>query len=190
MNLTKRFDDAARYASVVHGGQTRKATEIPYFAHVLGVAALVLDHGGDEDQAIAGLLHDAAEDVGGAGRLEDIRVRFGDRVADIVEVCSDTLEDPKPPWRARKEAFLATLPTAYADAMPVVAADKLHNARSILRDYQLIGEELWGRFRAGRKGQLWYYGELVPIFRERIPGPLAEELAHVVDRIRDAVGAA
>lgn len=190
MHLTKRFDDAVQYASLVHGGQTRKSTGIPYLAHVLSVAALVLDHGGDEDQAIAALLHDAAEDAGGVERLEHIRVHFGDRVADIVDVCSDTFENPKPPWRERKEAFLARLPDAPKDALLVVAADKLHNAGSILRDYQTMGEELWDRFTAGRDGQLWYYGEVVPILLEQIPGPLVDELAHTVERLRQAAGSA
>jgi (p)ppGpp synthase/HD superfamily hydrolase len=190
MHLTTRFDDAVQYASIVHGGQTRKSTSIPYFAHVLSVTALVLDHGGDEEQAIAALLHDAAEDVGGQARLDHIRAHFGDRVADIVDVCSDTFENPKPPWKERKEAFLARLPNAPKDALLVVAADKLHNVGSILRDYQLIGEELWDRFRAGRDGQLWYYGEVVPVLQELIPGPLVDELAHTVRRLRDAAGSA
>ncbi len=190
MHLTKRFDDAMQYASIVHGGQTRKSTGIPYLAHVLAVAALVLDHDGDEDQAIAALLHDAAEDVGGETRLAHIRAHFGDRVADIVDVCSDTFEDPKPPWRERKEAFLARLPDAPKEALLVVAADKLHNAGSILRDYQLIGEDLWDRFSSGRDGQLWYYDEVVPILLEQIPGPLVNELAHTVQRLRQAAGSA
>jgi len=190
MHLSTRFDDAVQYASIVHGGQTRKSTGIPYLAHVLSVAALVLDHGGDEDQAIAGLLHDAAEDAGGEERLNHIRARFGDRVADIVDVCSDTLEDPKPPWRKRKETFLARLPEASGDALLVVAADKLHNAGSILRDYQLMGDALWSRFTAGRDGQLWYYGEIVPILLEQFPSPLVNELAHTVERLLEATGPA
>ena len=121
--LTQRFDDALAYAAEVHRGDVRKGSGTPYLAHLLSVAALVIENGGDEDQAIAALLHDAPEDAGGRERLEDIRRRFGDRVAGIVEACTDTFDDPKPPWRERKEAFLERLTGAPADALPVVAAD-------------------------------------------------------------------
>ena len=188
VHLTKRFDEAVAYATVVHAGQTRKSTGIPYLAHLFGVTALVLENGGDEDQAIGALLHDAAEDSGGTDRLDDIRARFGDRVAEIVDACSDTLETTKPPWPERKERFIARLPEAPGDALPVIAADKLHNARAILRDYLFLGEALWDRFNAGREGQFWYFGSLLPILQERLPGHLTDELAATIGRLREAAG--
>jgi (p)ppGpp synthase/HD superfamily hydrolase len=181
--LTDRFDEALTYASDVHRTQTRKGDGVPYVAHVLAAASLVLEFGGDEDQAIAALLHDAAEDAGGADRVRDIRARFGARVADIVEVCSDTLEDPKPPWRDRKETFLERLETAPADALLVIAADKLHNAGSILRDLRRVGETVWDRFSAGRDSQLWYYRRLTSILILRLPGPLTDEFAATVEQL-------
>lgn len=183
-HLTGRFDAAVRYASIVHGGQTRKETGIPYLAHLFAVTALVLESGGDEDQAVAAMLHDAAEDAGGRHRIIDIRSRFGDRVAHIVEVCSDTLESPKPPWRDRKAMFLERLIAADPDVLLVAAADKLHNARSMVQDYLYLGDELWGRFHAGRDGQLWYYDSLVAVLSERLPGHLTDELIRTVDRLR------
>ena len=184
--LTRRFDDALLYASHVHGGQKRKATEIPYIAHLLGVASLVLEDGGDEDEAIAALLHDAGEDQGGAPRVADIRARFGDRVADIVAACSDSdVVDPrkKPPWRNRKRKYLAHLRAYPPDVLRVSVADKLHNARAILADYRQHGNALWKRFNAGRDDQLWYYRSLVDRFRQMRPGRLTDELARVVGEL-------
>ncbi|MFH2072142.1 MAG: HD domain-containing protein [Actinomycetota bacterium] len=187
--LTARFDDALRYAADVHRAQVRKGSDIPYLAHLLSVAALVIEHGGDEDQAIGALLHDAAEDAGGAERIADIRHRYGDRVAEIVDACSDTLETPKPPWRIRKEAYLARLSEAADEVLLVSAADKLHNARSILSDYLEVGDDLWDRFTTGRDGQLWYYGEVTAILRRRLPGRLTDELADTVTRLGHEAGA-
>lgn len=184
MRLSPTFDQALVYASDVHRDQPRKETEIPYVSHLLGVCALVLVDGGEEDEAIAALLHDAAEDHGGAERIADIRSTFGDRVAHIVEACSDTLEDPKPDWRPRKEAYLAHL---HAEKDPgilrVSLADKLDNSRAILRDLKLIGDEVWPRFNAGKEGQLWYYRSLVEAFRGRVTSPMLEELERVVSEI-------
>lgn len=182
--LTDRFDRALLYANQVQGGQTRKGMPIPYIAHLLGVASLVLEDGGDEDEAIAGLLHDSVEDQGGQPRLTDIRARFGDRVACIVDACTDADTIPKPEWRKRKEKYLRHLESVSVDALRVSAADKLHNARAILRDYRSDGEQLWGRFNGGREGTLWYYTELVAILTQRSPGSLlVEELERVVDEL-------
>jgi (p)ppGpp synthase/HD superfamily hydrolase len=157
--LSDRFDRALVYATEVHAGQLRKGTQIPYIAHLLAVAGLVLEHGGDEDQAIAALLHDAAEDHGGEVRLADIRGRFGDRVEAIVRECSDALPvgaEPKKPWKERKEAYLSHLEHADEGVLLVSAADKLHNARAVLLDYRDVGEAVWTRFKGGREGTLCY----------------------------------
>ncbi|MFZ1061631.1 MAG: HD domain-containing protein [Candidatus Rokuibacteriota bacterium] len=186
--LTSRFDEAFLYAAIVHAGQKRKGTEIPYIAHLLSVAGLVLEDGGDEEEAIAALLHDAVEDGGGRARLEDIRARFGERVAAIVEGCSDSDTVPKPPWRERKERHLKHLRDASPSVLRVSAADKLHNARAILADYRAQGESLWKRFNAGRDDILWYYRCLVGIFRERGPASLTEELDQAVSEIEALAG--
>jgi GTP pyrophosphokinase len=152
----------------------------PYLAHLLGVAAIVLQHGGDESEAIAALLHDAIEDQGGAAVREEIRRRFGDVVAEIVDGCSDAHTTPKPPWRGRKESYISRLRAASTSVRLVSAADKLHNARALLREYRLRGESLWARFHGGREGTLWYYRAVVEALREAGDGPLVEELGRVV----------
>src|SRR5581483_11417276 len=146
MVLDDRFMRAAAKAAEVHRDQMRKGTEIPYFAHLLAVCALVLQDGGTEDEAIAALLHDAAEDQGGEAMLGEIEAEFGSDVSEIVAECSDTFESPKPPWRARKERYIAHLPQASRSALRVSVADKLDNARAILIDYRCLGEDLWARF--------------------------------------------
>lgn len=181
--LGPRFEEAFGFAARLHAGQLRKGTGIPYVAHLLAVAGLVLEDGGDEDEAIAALLHDAAEDQGGAAVLGEIRERFGDRVAAIVRDCSDTLEQPKPPWRPRKEAYLRRLGSAPPDVLRVALADKLHNARSVLADLRTLGPALWGRFNAPRDDQLWYFRALVDLFARRKPGPMTDELARIVAAI-------
>jgi len=186
--LTDTFDDALVYAARLHRRQRRKASGVPYVAHLLAVAALVLEAGGSQDEAIAALLHDAPEDQGGEETLADIRRRFGDTVADIVADCSDTLASPKPPWRPRKEAYLAHLAHAAPSVRLVSAADKLHNARSILRDYRELGEVVWGRFRGGREGTLWYYRTLVDILQSTGDGPLLDELARTVAELERLAG--
>ena len=160
MELGERFARALARAAEIHSEQKRKGTEIPYVAHVLAVCALVLQDGGDETEAIAALLHDAAEDQGGEAMLETIRSEFGADVARIVAECSDTFEQPKPPWRARKESYLAHLPEASASALRVSVADKLDNARAILSDYRRLGDDLWTRFNPDAD-QPWYYRSLV-----------------------------
>ena len=181
--LTERFQRALVYATVVHGGQVRKGTAVPYVSHLLAVCALVLEDGGDEDEAIAALLHDAVEDCGGRPRLEDIRCQFGERVANIVEACSDTDETPKPPWKERKTRYNAHIRDASPEVRRVSCADKLHNARSILRDYRELGEQLWTRFNAGGDEQLWYYRELVEAFRQADPTAIVGELERVVSAL-------
>jgi (p)ppGpp synthase/HD superfamily hydrolase len=181
--LTPRFVEALAYAAAVHAGQSRKGTTVPYVAHVLGVCALVLEDGGGEDEAIAALLHDAVEDGGGLPVLAEIRRRFGDRVAEIVWACSDTDETPKPPWKERKVRYIAHVRAAGADARRVSCADKLHNARAILRDYRLEGERLWERFNAPADEQLWYYRALVEAFQQPGRTPLVDELERVVGQL-------
>jgi len=165
IKLGPRFLRAFQFAAEKHAAQTRKASTIPYIAHLMGVASLVLEGGGDEDLAIAALLHDVVEDCGGAPMLKDVRRRFGKRVADVVDGCTDSDADPKPPWRERKENYLRHLKRADAGTRLVSAADKLNNIRSILTDYREIGESVWARFNGGREGTLWYYRALRDEFR-------------------------
>ncbi|NVO14056.1 MAG: HD domain-containing protein [Rhodoplanes sp.] len=186
--LTDRFDRALLYATHVHGGQVRKGTSTPYVAHLLAVAATVLEYGGDEDLAIAALLHDSVEDQGGNARLADVRNRFGERVARIVEACSDSLADAakgerKAAWRDRKEAYLAHLDHAHEDILRVSLADKVHNARAILRDLRKteIGDKIWDRFSQPKEQTLWYYRNLSDQFRRLLPGQLSEELHEIVE---------
>ncbi|MBA3426123.1 MAG: HD domain-containing protein [Rubrobacter sp.] len=189
MHYGHKFEEAMSYASQVHAEQKRKGTEIPYITHLLAVTAIVGENGGTEDEAVAALLHDAPEDQGGEERLEDIRIRFGDEVAEIVAACSDTFETPKPPWRERKEAYIAHIREAPESARLVSAADKLHNARSILSDYREVREDLWRRFTGGREGTLRYYGALVEAFQETGTKPaIVEELDRTVAELRRLTG--
>jgi (p)ppGpp synthase/HD superfamily hydrolase len=180
--LSDRFERALIYAFRKHLGQGRKGTKVPYISHLLAVAGLVLEAGGDEDLAIAALLHDVVEDCGGRPMLRGIRRRFGKRVANIVEGCSDSFESPKPPWRERKEQYLAHLRAAGSDERLVSAADKLHNASTILRDYREFGEPIFERFQGKRDGTLWYYRSLVSEFK-RMPNRLGNELERVVTEL-------
>lgn len=164
----------------MHATQTKKGSGVPYIAHLLGVASLVLEAGGDEDLAIAALLHDVVEDCGGLPILKQVQRRFGKRVAHIVDGCTDSYTDPKPPWRQRKEQYLEKLRTEDDETRLVSAADKLYNARSILSDYRHLGEKLWQRFTGKREGTLWYYRALLQEFRQRAPNRLTEELEEVV----------
>jgi len=184
--LTERFLAAVALAQEVHGHERRTGTEIPYLAHLLVVTGLVIEDGGDEDQAIAAMLHDTVEDGGGRPMLERIGRSFGPRVAAIVEGCSDTVEgDPAEPWIERKRRYLAHLPTVEDDAILRVAlADKVHNARSIVRDYREEGHALWERFtQKSAREQLWYYSGLLEFFDRRRPGPLTEDLWRAVGEL-------
>lgn len=183
--LTQRFDDALLYGSHVHGGHKRKGTSIPYLSHLLAVASLTLEHGGTEDQAIAALLHDAAEDQGGKERLDDIRARFGDGVAEIVHDCTDSWEQPKPDWHKRKRDYIASLESKPDSSLLVSLADKTHNARCIVTDLHLEGAKLWDRFTKPASATLWYYRELETFFSQRRPGPLARELKRAVDEMHE-----
>jgi GTP pyrophosphokinase len=180
IKLGPRFLRAFRFAAAKHAGQTRKASTIPYIAHLIGVASLVLEAGGDEDLAIAALLHDVVEDCGGAPMLKEVQRRFGKRVAHIVDGCTDSDTDPKPTWRDRKENYLRHLKTADAGTRLVSAADKLNNIRSILTDYREIGESVWARFNGGREGTLWYYRALRDEFRRREGNWLIREYERAV----------
>ena len=173
--LGPRLQRAFRYAAGKHAGQTRKQTAVPYLSHLMAVASLVLEAGGDEDLAIAALLHDVVEDCGGTPTLRDVEKKFGPRVARVVEGCTDTVLDPKPPWRQRKEDYLRELKDADSDTRLVSAADKLHNVRSILTDYRQQGETIWSRFNGKKDGTLWYYRALRDEF-QRTPNRLTEEL--------------
>jgi (p)ppGpp synthase/HD superfamily hydrolase len=183
VKLGPRFLRAFSFAAEKHAAQTRKASTIPYIAHLMGVASLVLEFGGDEDLAIAALLHDIVEDCGGAPMLKEVRRRFGTRVARIVDGCTDSDTTPKPPWRERKETYIRHLKGADADTRLVSAADKLNNVRSILSDYREVGESIWARFNGGREGTLWYYRALLKEFLRRKPSRLIRELELAVGEL-------
>ena len=183
MPYGEKFEEALIYAARLHRDQPRKATGIPYVTHLLAVAAIVGENGGTEDEVVAALLHDAPEDQGGEARLAEIRERFGAEVADIVAGNSDTYQEPKPPWRGRKERYVAHVARAPHSVRLVSAADKLHNARSVLADLRCLGEDLWPRFNGGREGTLWYYRALVEAFRSAGSNPVVEELDRVVGEL-------
>ncbi len=183
MPYTEKFDSALVYASRLHRDQYRKGTRVPYITHLLAVAAIVGENGGTEDEVVAALLHDAPEDQGGKAILQEIRARFGGEVAKIVEGCTDTYEDPKPPWRERKERYVAHLAGAPASVRLVSSADKLHNARAVLSDYRSLGEDLWTRFNGGKRGTLWYYRAIVEALQTEEDAPVVEELDRVVTEL-------
>lgn len=176
VKLGPRFLNAFAFAAQKHSGQTRKASTIPYIAHLMGVASLVLEAGGDEDLAIAALLHDVVEDCGGAPMLKEVSTRFGKRVAKIVDGCTDADTYPKPPWRQRKEEYIARLQGEGPDTQLVSASDKLNNIRSIISDYRAIGESVWSRFNGGREGTLWYYRTLRDQYLRHKPNRITREL--------------
>ena len=178
--LTDRFGAVFLYAHQLHRAQTRKGTPIPYISHLMTVAALVIEHGGNEDQAIGALLHDAAEDQGGAETLEEIRKRFGDAVAEIVADCTDAWTEPKPEWRSRKEAYLAKLPAKPTQSLLVSLAYKAPNAEATLFDYRVLGEPLWDWFNGGAEGTRWYYGALARVFSTTMRGRLSDRLSRAV----------
>jgi (p)ppGpp synthase/HD superfamily hydrolase len=183
VKLGPRFLRAFLFAAEKHAGQARKASTIPYIAHLMGVASLVLEFGGDEDMAIAALLHDVVEDCGGAPMLKEVQRRFGSRVAKIVDGCTDSDTDPKPPWRERKENYIRHLNSADAETRLVSAADKLNNVRSILSDHREVGESIWERFNGARDGTLWYYRALLEEFLRRKPNRLIRELELAVQEL-------
>ena len=168
--LTKRYAAAVAYASIIHAGDVRKGTEISYLCHLLGVSSLVIEAGGDEDQAIAGLLHDAVEDTGGMARADDIRARFGDRVTEIVIACSDSTDEEwkrDTPYSKRKRIYLDRIKTEPMDYLLVTMADKVHNARAIVTDLHVHGTEVIGKFNGEANQVLDYYQECLAIAKER-----------------------
>jgi (p)ppGpp synthase/HD superfamily hydrolase len=186
-HLGPRLQRAFRYAAEKHAGQTRKRTAVPYLSHLMAVASLVLEAGGDEDMAIAALLHDVVEDCGGMPRLREVRKQFGPRVAKIVEGCTDSFGDPKPEWMERKKNYLGEVKHADIETRLVSAADKLHNVRTILADYRRDGESVWKRFSGKREGTLWYYRALSDEYR-RHPNRITRELEIAVGELDRAVG--
>ena len=188
IKLGSRFHRAFLFAAEKHAGQARKASTIPYIAHLMGVASLVLEFGGDEDLAIAALLHDVVEDCGGIPMLKEVRRRFGSRVAKIVDGCTDSNNNPKPPWRERKENYLKHLKKADVGTRLVSAADKLNNVRSILSDHRDVGEAIWDRFNGGRDGTLWYYRALLEEFLRRKPNRLTKELEIAIRELESRAG--
>ncbi|MFN8594475.1 MAG: HD domain-containing protein [Thermomicrobiales bacterium] len=192
MQPTERFLEAMALASQLHANQRRKGSDTPYLAHLLAVTALVLEHGGTEDEAIAALLHDAVEDQGGRPTLEAIRARFGDHIAATVSGLTDTDEIHKPSWRPRKERYIAHLRTAPYSVRLIAAADKLHNARSVRNDYRARGESVWNTFTGGRDGTLWFYPAVLDALQsaatphEARLNALLEELAVVVNDLEIA----
>jgi (p)ppGpp synthase/HD superfamily hydrolase len=183
MAYSSRFETALSFATRLHADQVRKVSNVPYIGHLLGVASIAIEHGASEDEAIAALLHDAIEDQGGKATEEVICRMFGVAVATTVRGCTDADVIPKPPWRERKEAYIAHLAHASPSIRLVSAADKVHNARTILRDYRQLGEDVWQRFKGGRDGTLWYYRSLANIFKELGPAGLAKELDEVVTEL-------
>jgi (p)ppGpp synthase/HD superfamily hydrolase len=179
----QRLAEAASLALALHAEQRRKGSEVPYVAHLLSVAALVLEYGGDEEQAMAGLLHDAIEDVG-VEQEAVIASRFGARVVAIVRGCTDADTIPKPPWRARKELYIHHLEHADPDVLLVSGCDKLHNARSIVDDLRRDGPAVFTRFNGGQPGTLWYYAAIAEVIGRRLPGALAVDLAEAVEHMQ------
>ncbi len=190
----KRFRDALVWAAELHEEQKRKGGNVPYVAHLIGVASIVLEHGGDEDQAIAALLHDALEDQAHRMTPGEIRARFGDKVEKIVEACTDgdagEQRDRDPArWRVRKQKYIDEVASKPAEALLVSMADKLYNARAILEDFREIGDKIWTRFTAGRDGNLWYYRALLTAFRPRTGNRLWHELDRTVAEIEKLAAA-
>jgi (p)ppGpp synthase/HD superfamily hydrolase len=183
--MSPRFDEAALYALEKHRAQRRKGSGVPYATHLFAVAAMVGERGGDEEQMMAALLHDVIEDQGVSG--DELEVRFGPRVRRIVEGCTDAFVSPKPPWRERKERYLALLPDKPAEVLLVSACDKLHNALSIARDAAdpEVGPRVWERFSAGREASLWYYRALVDAFRLGLSHSVVDELARAVRALEE-----
>lgn len=181
--LTERFEQALVYATRLHAHQIRKATGVPYISHLLSVTALVLEDGGDEDEAIAALLHDAVEDQGGKATRAEIYRLFGERVGSIVDGCTEFDSEIKPPWRDRKERYLEQLRQGTPSVRRVALADKLHNARTIVQDYRQQGEAIWSVFSTGKEGILWFYHSLLDLYRETHASPRVEELARVITEL-------
>lgn len=183
MSYSRQIDEAFAFAHRVHKDQTRKGSGAPFITHVMTVAALVGEYGGDEDQFVAALLHDTVEDGEGRKTLEEVRAAFGDRVAVLVEACTDAFTHPKPPWLERKQAFVEAAKGASPEVRLILAADKLHNVRVILKDLRAEGPVVWQRFQGKRDGSLWYYAEMVCVLGAGWDHPIVRELAETVDAL-------
>lgn len=181
--LSTRFETALVYATRLHGNQVRKGSGVPYISHLLSVAALVLEDGGNEEEAIAALLHDAIEDQGGAKTREEIRQHFGERVVSIVDGCTDSETLPKPPWKERQLNYLEKIRLAPPEVRRVSLADKLHNARSIIADWEREGEKVWQRFKGGKEGTLWFYRSFLEIYQQNGSDFLTQELARLITQL-------
>lgn len=191
--FTERYNNALEYVSLLHCNQTRKGTETPYISHLVAVSLIALEHGANEDEAIAALLHDAVEDQGGLATLKAIETQFGKNVANIVAGCTDSIVDTqqgeaKLPWQSRKEQYIAHLATVEPSVRLVSTADKYHNAMSILRDYKDLNEALWSRFTGGKAGTLWYYRALVEAFKKHESSPLVNKLEQIVAELEQLAG--
>lgn len=187
MILSERFERALVYADQLHRHQKRKSGQTPYVAHLLSVTSIVLENNGNEDEAIAALLHDAVEDQGGQSTLLYIQEHFGETVAEIVQGCSDSTGSPKPPWQKRKQAYLDHLLVANASVRLVSAADTLHNMRTLVKDYRQLGETVWTNFKGGREGTLWWYRALTSIHKSFGQNWLAEELQRTLDILEQII---
>jgi (p)ppGpp synthase/HD superfamily hydrolase len=183
LKLTDKFAEALVYATRLHAHQTRKISGVPYVSHLLSVTALVLEAGGTEEEAIAALLHDAIEDQGGSQTREEIRQKFGDKVVAIIDGCTECDIYPKPPWQERKKRYLHNLRHASPSIRRVSLADKLDNARSLLADSRQYGNSIWNEFKAGKEGTLWFYQELLRVYRENGSDLMTEEFARVIEEL-------
>lgn len=194
VGLSSRFADALAFAFEVHREQTKKGSSVSYISHLLEVTGTVLTYGGDEDEAIAALLHDSVEDHSDIVSFASLSKRFGARVAAIVESCSDTSVSPKPPWKSRKQHYIEHLHSADESVMIVSAADKLSNARAVIKDFRELGDRVWTRFNAGKDDQLWYYRSVTVVLMQRGQGtrvqPLIEELSRAVRKLESLCGSA
>lgn len=194
MLLTPRFEQALVYATIIHAGQMRKGSDVPYISHLMAVTSIALEHGATEDEAIAALLHDAVEDAGGKERANDIRLRFGDTVADLVISCTDTMMERRPEYNNRRAAYVGSIQHKSAASILISAADKLHNSRSILRDYREVGDRVWNRFHHSKESTLWYYRALADAFMAAPNNyrckSLIEEINRVVTQIEQLTGRA
>ncbi|MBO3463297.1 HD domain-containing protein [Aetokthonos hydrillicola Thurmond2011] len=181
--LTAKFEEALVYATRLHAHQTRKISGVPYISHLLSVAALVLEAGGTEEEAIAGLLHDGVEDQGGKSTREEIRQLFGETVVAIVDGCTEYDTNPKPPWLERKKRYLENISHASPSIRRVSLADKLHNARSLLADFRQNGSSIWQEFKAGKEGTLWFYQQLQQVYSATGSDFLTQEFLRVVQQL-------
>ncbi|MGB3651692.1 MAG: HD domain-containing protein [Rivularia sp. (in: cyanobacteria)] len=181
--LTEKFAQALVYATQLHANQTRKVDKIPYISHLMSVSSLILEAGGSEDEAIAGLLHDAVEDQGGKATREEIRQKFGETVVEIVDGCTESDITPKPPWKERKVNYIENIRNASDSVKLVSLADKLHNARSLSIGYRNKGDELWNYFSGSKEDKLWFYGELLKIYQQGNINFMTVELERILQEL-------